>query len=325
MTPLPVTLQISLAPSDHRLAEHILPHQIRQWQDAVAEILVTIDLQRSHGRFGADWEAGKERILALTRRCAPARVLAVDYDAPAQRRVAAEFFAGATIPAKDCRGGPYYSYFFGLGAATHDFVLHADADILFGGKPAEWLREALALHESDSDLLVTAPLPGPPSADGSLRQLKGVRGEGPILSYRFEEMSSRVFLMSRARFRNRVGSLRPQLPSWRAMVRAAIDGNPVTELPEVLFTRAMKRHGLHRIDTLGALPGCWSLHPPYRNEEFLAKLPELIRRVETDDLPAGQRGDHDINDSLVDWSDARRALAHRRWWRRLFHRASARA
>ncbi|MEO6994264.1 MAG: capsular biosynthesis protein, partial [Lacunisphaera sp.] len=60
----PVTLQISLAPSDHRLASATLPHQIRTWRGQVAEILLTIDLHRSAGRFADDWDEGRDKILA---------------------------------------------------------------------------------------------------------------------------------------------------------------------------------------------------------------------------------------------------------------------
>ena len=53
--------------------------------------------------------------------------------------------------------------------------------------------------------------------------------------------------------------------------------------------------------------------------DFYAKLPELVRRVVTGDIPAAQRGDHDLNASMVDWSEATAALRQNRWWKRLFH------
>jgi hypothetical protein len=34
-------------------------------------------------------------------------------------------------------------------------------------------------------------------------------------------------------------------------------------------------------------------------------------------VPEAQRGDHDMNSSLVDWTEAVAALASNRWWRRL--------
>ena len=61
----------------------------------------------------------------------------------------------------------------------------------------------------------------------------------------------------------------------------------------------------------------WSLHPPYRSENFYQQLPELIQKIETGNIPEAQRGHHDLNESLVDWTSARAALKQNRWWKRL--------
>lgn len=313
----PVTLQISLAPSDHRLAEHLLPHQLRVWRPQVAEILLTIDLHRSSGRFGDEWTAGRDRILALANSIEGARVLPVD-DAPATAAaVAREFFGGRRIPRKDHRGGPYYSYFFALHAARHRHVLHLDADMMFGGGSTTWLAEACALLEAQPDVLVAAPLPGPPAPDGRLRELPGRRLAAPEYAYEFPEMSTRVFLLDRERWRTRIGGLVPRLASPRGVVLALLEGNAPRQLPEKLITAEMAARGLRRVDFLGRAPGMWSLHPPYRGADFFAKLPDLVRRVEAGDLPPEQLGFHDVCDQLVDWSEGRRRLAERRWWRRL--------
>lgn len=313
----PVTLQISLAPSDHRLAEHFLPHQIRTWREQVDEILLTVDLHRSSGRFGDDWAAGRDKILALARSFPEARVLAVDDGPAAAAAVSGEFFGGRPIPRKDHRGGPYYAYFFALHAARHRHVLHCDADMLFGGGSRSWIAEALARFEADPDLLVTAPLPGPPAPDGRLRELPGRRLDDGAGAYLFPEMSTRVFLLDRERWRTRIGALAPRLAPLRGLVLALLEGNAPRELPERLLSAEMARRGLKRVDFLGTAPGMWSLHPPYRGADFFAKLPELVRRVETGDLPVEQLGFHDICDQLVDWSEGRAKLARRRWWRRL--------
>jgi hypothetical protein len=318
----PVTLQISLAPSDHRLAEWLLPHQVRAWRGAVAEILLTIDTHRSRGRFGQDWENGRQHILALAGGIEGARAVEVDYGSAAREAVARMFFGGRAVPVKDCRGGPYYAYFFGLQAATHDLVLHSDADMFIGGDPGRWLEKAVAAYDADPQVLFTAPLPGPPAPDGALRQLRGERLPGPVPAYRFTEMSTRLFLVDRQRWQTRLGALRPRRPDWRGCARALLDGNPVQELPEILLSTAMARAGLARVDSLGSAPGCWSLHPPYRCNDFFAKLPGLVQRVESGDLPARQLGDHDINESLVDWTEARVQMTRRRWWHRLAARVT---
>jgi hypothetical protein len=319
MSATPVTLQINLAPSDWAHARHLLPHQVAVWGPQVAEILLVVDTHRSAGRFSARWEEGRERILPLARSIPGARVVEVDYGAAAQAAVGAEFFGGrARVPAKDFRGGPYYSYFYALHAATHDWVLHADSDMLFGGRSDAWLAEAVADQLADARVLVSAPHPGPPAADGRLRSQVARAVPGRPGTHDFDTMSTRLFLLSRARFRATVGALRPRRPGPRAVVKALVERNPAQDLPEHLFTAAMRARGLVRREFLGSAPGLWHLHPPYRNAEFYAKLPDLVARCGRADMPEGQRGDHDVNDALVDWSDARAALRANRWWRRLF-------
>ena len=100
-------------------------------------------------------------------------------------------------------------------------------------------------------------------------------------------------------------------------LKAIFLGNPSEVIAaEDLLTKTLQRFGLCRIDMLGSPPGMWSLHPPYRSEEFYRRLPEIIRAVETGGVPEGQRGHYDLNDSIIDWTSARAALQrHRRYMR----------
>jgi hypothetical protein len=68
----------------------------------------------------------------------------------------------------------------------------------------------------------------------------------------------------------------------------------------------------------------WSLHPPFRSEEFYRRLPELIEAVESGRVPDGQRGHYDLNDSMIDWTEAR-ADNHwrRRYLRMIRHRLAS--
>ncbi|MCX6934328.1 MAG: hypothetical protein NTZ29_16860, partial [Verrucomicrobia bacterium] len=221
----PVTLQISLAPSDYAHASVLLPHQISVWRGQVAEILLIVDCHRSAGRFSARWEEGRERIFPLARSIPGARVVGVDYAPTVQAEISARFFGGRPVPTKDYRGGPYYSYFFGLNAATHNHVLHVDSDMFFGGGSDTWLAEALDRLHQRPDIFVIAPLPGAPAADGSLRHLRGVRAPGSSLAYDFAEMSTRLFLLDRRRFRGDFGPITPRRPALKNRLKAWIDGN----------------------------------------------------------------------------------------------------
>lgn len=315
------TLQINLSPSDWRHAKHILPHQVRAWRGQVSEILLIVDLHRSSGRFAADWEVGRDNIMSLARSIEGARVEVVDYGDAARTRVSSEFFGGSPVPVKDFRGGPYYAYFFGLNAASNQVVLHMDADIFIGGGSQTWIAEAISFMGQHLDALVVGPLPGPPAKDGRLRQLNSTPKEGAAHVHRLEDMSTRIFMLDRGRFRSLVGALLPlPPPALRQRIKALVEGNPCADLPEHLFTREMRARGLQRYDFLGSAPGMWSLHPPYRSKDFYEKLPSLVAAVEEGNMPDEQRGDHDMNASLVDWSEAIAALARNRWWRRALSR-----
>lgn len=321
MTRPPVTLQISLAPSDYAHARHLLPHQARTWRNQVDEILITVDFHRSAGRFSARWEEGRERILPLARSIEGAQVVEVDYGPEARKRVSAAFFGGkGPVPEKDFRGGPFYTYFFGLTEATHDRVFHTDSDMFFGGGSSTWMDEAVAAYQADASLLVSAPHPGPPSPAGHLLSQTATPEPGTAHAHRFDNMSTRLFLIDRKRFREKIGSLPLRRPGFRNTAKAVIEGNPAAELPEHLFTEAMQLHGLIRREFLGTAPGMWHLHPPYRCADFYQQLPKLIERVESGDIPAEQRGIHDIHAGLVDWSEALEQLRQNRWWKRLWAR-----
>jgi hypothetical protein len=316
-----VTLQISLAPTDYPHARHILPHQLRQWASEVDEILLVVDLHQSrNSRFATAWAERRpllERLIADTcARYPHARTIEVDYAPAAATRVARRFFGGRPVPTKDLRGGPFYSYFFALDAATADLVLHADSDILFGGGSSRWIAEAQALLAADGNVLVCSPFPGPPTADGHLVAQRADPYPAPFPAYRFPHLSTRIFALDRARFTSRISALVPSRPNLRGRLRATLQGMPAYDLPENIVSRAMQDRGLYRVDLLGTAPGMWSLHPPHRSALFYELLPSLIARVESGDMPDAQRGCYDINDSLVDWTSARAALAARPWWQR---------
>jgi hypothetical protein len=85
-------------------------------------------------------------------------------------------------------------------------------------------------------------------------------------------------------------------------------------LLEDCITVLLNVHGLRCIGFLGSGSGLWSLHVRHRSQHLYTLLPELIKRVESDDIPEGQRGDFDLNDAMLDWSEFRRTRTR---WRRL--------
>jgi hypothetical protein len=292
----------------------------------VDRIVVTIDTHRSRsGRYrGSNFDGSLAKLRALIDAarvgCPQLEVADVDYSDSMRREVARYFFEADTIPIKAWDGGPFYSYFFGLYVANARYVMHFDGDMLFGGGSASWMQEAIACMERRPDVLVTAPFPGPPRADGEIigHQAQGgfqhAREDLPFLAYRHMHVSTRAFMIDLNRFKSVLGAFPRIPPSPAQRLKATLLGNPPeAREAEVVMSETMQRSGLYRIDLVGSAPGVWSLHPPYRCEEFYRRLPELVRSVETGNVPDGQRGHYDVHDSMVDWTQAR---AENHWRRR---------
>lgn len=317
-------LQINMHPLDVGHVVHTLPHQLRAWAGQVDRIVISLDTQVSKtGRYHAsDYQQSLERLTALLgdmQRDVPALVVdIVDHSAPALEAVRAAFFASTPeIPAKAFDGGPFHAYFYGLLRANAEYVLHMDSDMLFGGLEQSWIEQAVVSLEARPDALFICPFPGPPCEDGSLNPalhqgFPGLRSVEPPQrlhadhpAYRFRSVSTRIFLLDMQRFAARVGALQLVRPDARRRLRAwLLAQSPLAMPAEEILSSNMERLGLERIDMLGHGTGMYSLHPPYRNPAFYRQLPDLIARIEAGDLPDAQRGDYDINASMIDWSDA---------------------
>jgi hypothetical protein len=311
----PVTLHISLTPRDLAYARAILPHQLRRVGSAVEEVVLTIDtLGRAPAEAGAEF-AELDRLARGCAAVAPQFVVQVaDYSPERRLELSRRLFAQGLIPRLAYRGA-FHAYFDGWLAGSQPFLFHLDSDLLIGGEPAAWIPEAMTLLRSDKTIFTCTPLAGPPRADLSIgqpsRPERARRG-----AHAFDGFSTRIFFIERERLAAPQPPLRLQRAAWRTQVRGWIEGTSPYALPEDILSAHMRRAGLRRVDFLGEDPGCWSLHPPYRNPAFFHQLDEIVRRVERNDFPDAQRGDYDLNDSVVDWSDARAAVARNRWWRR---------
>lgn len=300
-----VTLQVNVAPSDLRYAMHTLPHQLRQWAGQVHEVLFTVDNRPSGRRTPATPEQVQalERLIGdLQARYPHVRSISIDYSPETVEEVSYTFFGGRRIPEKDFRGGPLFGYFYGLHAARHDHVLHADSDMMFGGGSQRWISEALAVLAARPEVLACSPLPGPPTADGSLRSQAADAEPGPGVAYRFQTLSTRVFLLDRRTLAKHRGSARIRWRRpFRSVLKALALGFSPYECAEEPISRMMRRRELFRVDLLGESPGMWSLHPAVRTEAYFRHLPELIRSVERGEVPEEQRGEHDLHEQTLEW------------------------
>lgn len=313
-----VSLQINLAPSDYLHARFMLKHQLDILSDQVDEILLTVDTNPSKGRFADGWHENKENLYQFFQNeIKPnykVRILDVDYSKPINKKIANFFFDSDHIPAKDFRGGPFYAYFFGLFYATHHYVLHLDSDIFLGGASQIWIKEAIALFNTDAKNFTISPLPGPPHPDDKLIGQSYYEKIAPY-TYCFKGMSTRIFMVNKLSFVKHKITLAK--PSLRSQIKAIVEGNSNADLPEHLIDHYMHKHGLKRIDFLGSGNGLWSLHPPFRTPAFYTNLPLFIQKVNDNDFPLNQRGFYDMIDEVCDWTLPRTAIAKNRWWKRL--------
>ena len=130
-------------------------------------------MHRSCGRFAEGWEERLPGLQMLIEYCCAryshAHAREVDYSAAVAANISDLFFGGQPVPAKDCKGGPFYSYFFGLYAAKHPYIFHVDSDMMYGGGSSYWLAEAVQLLRERTNVLICSPLPGPPTANGDLK------------------------------------------------------------------------------------------------------------------------------------------------------------
>ncbi|MEJ1963996.1 MAG: capsular biosynthesis protein [Gammaproteobacteria bacterium] len=329
-------VQINVYPMDLRHVKHLLPHQIRVWGDMVDRIVVTVDVHQSRsGRYrGKNFAESLAQLHALLaehqKRFSKLEVVEVDYRPETLSKVAQYFFGTSSMPVKAWDGGPFYAYFYGLYATPARYIVHFDGDLLFGGGSRTWLSEAIALLESREDVLLVSPFPGPPREDGRLfghQQDQGfsfAREPMESLAYRFSHASTRIFAIDMVRFEQTLGAFPLIPPHAIQRLKAKLLGNPpIAREAEVILSIALERSKLLRIDFLGTAPGLWGLHPPYRSEEFYTRLPEIIERVEQNRVPEAQRGDYELNDSIIDWTEARAATRwHRRYFRLLRDRLS---
>jgi hypothetical protein len=320
-----VSLQINLSPSDYPLARWVLPHQIKRLDSQVDEIVLTLESIQSKGRFAENWDDNIKNIRGLLTSILAvnpkARLCQVDYSEARNTEIAGAYFKNKLVPHKDYRGGPFYSYFFGIHECKYDYVLHLDSDMLLGGGAEDrWIPTAIGFLQKQSEIFCCSPLPGPPTLHGDIHQVT-VRSNNILREYEFNSFSTRIYFFDRRQLAKH--KLELTRPSIKKIVMASLDGNNRSELPEVLVSDMMRKAGLRRLDFLGANAGLWSLHPPFKGPRFCAHLPGLIETIERGDVPPAQRGHYDIREELYDFSLERDAMKQNRWWRRLSRRVAS--
>jgi len=305
-----ITLQISTAPTDNRLLKSIIHHQIKVFEEQVSEILITGDIRPGKGRFQFNNKAIQEfrNILESFTDLSPkVKVLFVDYSPKIRKEIAADLWGLSDLPIKDYRGGPFYSYLYGIGIASGSHILHLDSDILLGGEAKSWCAEAMELYESDVRIATILPYSGPPLLEDKIPEHYRLRAEPyPDIpkTYTSNSFTTRIFFISKKRLRLILNQIELKKPDLLRSMLGLWYQNPLVLAPEQLISSFLDHEDYFRVDYPGSGAPLWTLHPPFRSEEFYNRLEGIIEAVENNEIPPEQRGYHDLNRGFINWDEA---------------------
>jgi hypothetical protein len=74
------------------------------------------------------------------------------------------------------------------------------------------------------------------------------------------------------------------------------------------FSFMMEERKLFRVDTLGKNDTniAFSLHPVIKPDQYVQAIPDLLKRIDADDIPDSQRGYYNVCDDLFDFTKFRK-------------------
>jgi len=304
-----ISLQINVSAADLNICRKMLERQLSFWYGELDEIVISIESKKSFGKFAKDFDKNKNDLIALieqhTRTYPKLRYHHIDYSPERNQAIAGLFFNASKTPEKDYRGCAFYSYLDGLAVCRNRYIIHIDSDMLIGGMPDAWLQDAVELLNSDDSYLVVNPLSGPPAEDAELKQ-KYLKRLGRH-KFLFDKMSTRVFLIDMEKLKSHKVPLRKVHLSLRH-IKWSIKNNfrwGYMAL-EDLISVMMKEKGLYRVDTLGKndTNTAFTLHPMIKPDHYIQAIPDLLKRIDSNDIPDSQRGYYNINNDFFDFSKA---------------------
>jgi hypothetical protein len=288
-------LDILVSQADVDFLAQTVPHLVRSCRFPFRRRRLLVDTRPLSGDYAA--RAGVGTVEDLLRLCAALerdgvvdRVEMIDYSESVRLEIMVRHFGEDPDSTHSAKGYPLYGMAYGIATAGAAYYLHFDSDMLLYQAPeASWVAAGIDLLRRDADVLCVLPLPGPPTADGSLDQPYTGYDIDPRGYYVFKAFTSRKFLIDVGRFESALPLRLRYRPSKRG-------GPPRLEPWEVLVSDLLRGSRYVRADL--ASPTAWTLHPPDHGPQFLRSLPEIIARVERGWFPPGQAGKYDLVSEL---------------------------
>jgi hypothetical protein len=236
------------------------------------------------------------------------RVVDMKYSEDYKRYVYQKHFGTENIrPTHNYKGYPILGSIFQIEAASSDYVLHFDSDVLLHEDPNfSWVKAGIQLLEENPYAMAVRPSAGPPSPTALV-----TFGQHET-SQAFDQhdfFSSRCYLINRKRFEQ----LLPMPIIWfeKGFKLKAINRLPsAIKTPlcyrfnkgklqswEVIVSESIKNTPYFRMNM--ASPQAWTLHPNDHGPKFLESLPYLIEQIELGHYPLAQAGHYDL--ILEEW------------------------
>lgn len=293
------SFSIMVARTDCLFLEQTIPHLVRACNYPFTEKVAFIDTaplgRRFAGRFGIGTDAElRQSVAQLIEGGHLDRAVDISYDRNLRKTVYKQTFGRNLWEVQDSGGYPILGLIQSFDNLAGDYVLHLDIDLLCHGSPeGSWVAEGIRTLEANDDLVFVAPLSGPPSLDGRLHQgATEYRHDADRDLYLFQDVTSRKILFRRETYE----ALLPMRPLWtsprRRLVSQFIRKSELWNW-EIIVSERLRETGKFRADLSGKFG--WTLHTPDHGPRFIECLPELIERVETGDVPDGQRGYYDLD------------------------------
>ncbi|NJN63292.1 MAG: hypothetical protein HC795_18820 [Coleofasciculaceae cyanobacterium RL_1_1] len=300
------TLSFFGARTDVAFLEQTIPHIVRMCRYPFTEKVLAIDTAPLSGDKLSRPDIGTlEDVRAIGDRLIAQGVIdrAVDmeYDIDYQRQVYQKHFGTANLrPTHNYKGYPILGSIFQIEAASSDYLLHFDSDVLLHEAPDfSWIEAAIKLLEENPYAMAARPMAGPP----------GLVTDAPQSFSKHKFSGGRCYLINRKRF----DKILPMPITWfnKGFKFKAINylPNPIKtplcyqfkkgklQSWEVMVTAAIANTPYFRMDL--AAPKAWTLHPNDHGPQFLKALPDLLKRIEAGSYPPAQAGQYDM--VLEEW------------------------
>lgn len=319
---LPISAQINLAPVDLLILPSILPHQLRTFSHLCQEVVLTLETKMSEkSRWtSSKWNENLTEVQSLVKDLQEdfpnCRLAEIDYSDEKIEEVS-RFFLGkgkSKIPLKDFRGGPSYSYLYGLFETKCEHIFHMDSDIIFHGKADQWLKEALEILQKNENIFLCAPLGGPPKYDGALPKIHKKR-YNPVsrfeelsYAYMYQDVSTRLYMTTKDKIRHNYLLIRPHLEQ---IVKAWIRGTEAYHTPERGWSAYIKKTKKYRLDFLPENSEFWSYHfpPTSLHPEFIPLIEISVEKIEKGFYTEDQRGSQEYQHDFI--KGLRQAIAQK--------------